>query len=68
MTPYRRFLGNVAFEDENRERRPNTILLALCLVAMGCNIRRMLDMPGATHEDNETMLREMKRWQDDLTW
>ena len=67
-TPYQRMLVNLAFTEENRERRANALMLALAFIATGCSIRRMLGLPEATREDNETMLKEMKRWQDDLTW
>lgn len=67
-TPYQRMLVNLAFTEENRERRANALMLGLALIAMGCSIRRMLGLSEATREDNQTMLGEMKRWQDDLTW
>lgn len=67
-TPFHRLVGNIAFPEENRERRAKALMLALALIAMGCGIRRMLGLSEATREDNETMLKEMKRWQDDLSW
>ena len=59
---------NLAFESENAQRRGETIAMALCFVALGCNIRHMMNLPNENEINNKFLLEEIKKYVNDLTW